>query len=72
MNDCLFCKVIAGQIPSKKVYEDEHTYAFEDIDPKAPTHVLIVPKQHLQGLKEAQESDAENGERTFTSFTHKA
>ena len=41
------------RIPSKKVYEDEHTFAFEDIDPKAPTHVLIVPKKHLPGLKEA-------------------
>ena len=59
MSDCLFCKIIAGEIPSNKVYEDEHTYAFEDLDPKAPTHVLIIPKQHLRGLKEAQESDAE-------------
>ena len=59
MNDCLFCKIIAGQIPSKKVYEDEHTYAFEDIDPKAPTHVLIVPKKHIRGLKEAMWDEAE-------------
>jgi len=59
MNDCLFCKIIGGDIPSKKVYEDEHTYAFEDIDPKAPTHVLIIPKEHLPGLKEATPSDAE-------------
>jgi histidine triad (HIT) family protein len=59
MTDCLFCKIVAGEIPSKKVYEDEHTYAFDDLDPKAPTHVLIVPKQHLRGLKEAQASDAE-------------
>ena len=59
MEDCLFCKIVAGQIPSKKVYEDEYTFAFEDIDPKAPTHVLIVPKKHIRGLKEAQESEAE-------------
>jgi histidine triad (HIT) family protein len=59
MNDCLFCKIIAGQIPAKKVYEDENTYAFEDIDPKAPTHVLIVPKQHVIDLKTATEKDAE-------------
>ena len=59
MNDCLFCKIVAGQIPAKKVYEDEHTFAFEDIDPKAPTHVLIVPKKHLTGLKEATVPDAE-------------
>jgi len=59
MSDCLFCKIIAGHIPSKKVYEDEYTYAFEDIDPKAPTHVLVIPKQHIRGLKEAQKGDAE-------------
>jgi len=59
MNDCLFCKIIRGEIPSKKIYEDEHTFAFEDIDPKAPTHVLVVPKRHFRGLKEAQEGDAE-------------
>lgn len=59
MTDCLFCKIITGEIPSKKVREDEYTYAFEDIDPKAPTHVLVVPKQHIVGLKEAQVRDAE-------------
>jgi histidine triad (HIT) family protein len=59
MEDCLFCKIVQGKIPSKKVYEDEHTFAFEDIDPKAPTHVLIVPKKHLTGLKEATVADAE-------------
>jgi histidine triad (HIT) family protein len=46
MSDCLFCKIVAGEIPSTKVYEDEHTYAFADTNPQAPTHVLIVPKQH--------------------------
>jgi histidine triad (HIT) family protein len=59
MSDCLFCKIIAGQIPSKKVYEDERVFAFEDIQPQAPTHVLIVPKQHIVGLKEAKPEDAE-------------
>jgi histidine triad (HIT) family protein len=59
MSDCLFCKVIAGEIPSKKVYEDDDTFAFEDIDPKAPTHVLVVPKKHIRGLKEASAEDAE-------------
>src|SRR5215469_8412521 len=59
MNDCLFCKIVAGEIPSKKVYDDESTYAFEDIDPKAPTHVLVVPKRHIRGLKEAEAGDAE-------------
>ncbi len=59
MNDCLFCKIIRGEIPAKKVREDEYSFAFEDIDPKAPTHVLIVPKKHLRGLKEAGAEDAE-------------
>lgn len=59
MTDCLFCKIIAGQIPSKKVYEDEKAYAFEDIRPQAPTHVLIVPKKHIVDIKEASEADAE-------------
>ena len=45
--DCLFCKIIAGEIPSKKVYEDEYVYAFYDIAPMAPVHVLFVPKQHM-------------------------
>lgn len=47
MNDCLFCKIIAGDIPSNKVYEDEHVYAFRDINPQAPVHILIVPKEHV-------------------------
>ncbi|MBR6740483.1 MAG: histidine triad nucleotide-binding protein [Clostridia bacterium] len=47
MNDCLFCKIIAGDIPSKKVWSDELCYAFYDIAPQAPTHVLIVPKTHI-------------------------
>ena len=59
MPDCLFCKIIAGEIPSKKVYEDEHTFAFEDIDAKAPTHVLIVPKKHIEGLNTAAGDEAE-------------
>jgi histidine triad (HIT) family protein len=59
MNDCLFCRIIHGEIPAKKVYEDEHTYAFDDINPQAPTHVLVVPKKHVSGLKEAEAEDAE-------------
>jgi histidine triad (HIT) family protein len=60
MNDaCLFCKIIAGKIPAKKVYEDDRVFVFEDINPKAPTHVLIIPKRHVTGLKEATPEDAE-------------
>ena len=57
--NCLFCKIIAGQIPSKKVYEDDKVYVFEDINPQAPTHVLVIPKRHFAGLKEADGTDAE-------------
>lgn len=45
--DCLFCKIIAGEIPSSKVYEDEWVYAFRDINPQTPTHVLVVPREHI-------------------------
>ena len=47
MSNCLFCKIIAGDIPSNKVYEDDTVYAFRDIAPQAPTHVLVVPKTHI-------------------------
>jgi histidine triad (HIT) family protein len=59
MSECLFCKIIAGKIPSKKVYEDDRVFAFEDIQPQAPTHVLLIPKKHIVGLKEASPEDAE-------------
>ena len=55
--DCLFCKIAAGQIPSTKVYEDEYTYAFRDIAPMAPTHVLVIPKQHVSGMSAVDELD---------------
>ena len=58
MTDCLFCKIVSGEVPAKKVFEDEHTFAFEDIDPIAPTHVLIVSKKHIRGLKEASADEA--------------
>jgi histidine triad (HIT) family protein len=57
--DCLFCRILRGEIPAKKVFENEHVLAFEDINPKAPTHVLIIPKKHFAGLKEALAEDAE-------------
>ena len=59
MPDCLFCRMIRGEVPTKKVYEDERAFAFDDIKPQAPTHVLIVPKKHITGLKEAEDADAE-------------
>ena len=55
--DCLFCKIIAGEIPSTKVYEDEFVYAFNDIAPQAPIHVVIVPKEHLQSANDINEEN---------------
>jgi histidine triad (HIT) family protein len=56
---CLFCRIIRGETPSKKVYEDERVFAFHDIRPQGPTHILVVPKKHIRGLKEAKPEDAE-------------
>lgn len=54
---CLFCKIIAGEIPSKKVYEDDQLYAFEDINPQAPLHALVVPRQHIATLNDLTAKD---------------
>ncbi len=59
MSDCLFCNMIAGKTPCKKVYEDDKVFVIEDIRPQAPTHVLVLPKKHIRGIKEAQPEDAE-------------
>lgn len=56
--DCLFCKIINGDIPSTKVYEDELVYAFRDIEPQAPTHILIIPKEHIASANELTEENA--------------
>ena len=50
MSDCVFCKIVSGEIPSTAVYEDAYTYAFADTNPQAPTHVLVVPRQHFADL----------------------
>ena len=52
MSDCLFCNIIAGEIPSSKVYEDDVCFAFNDIAPQAPTHFLVIPKAHIQSVSE--------------------
>lgn len=57
MNDCLFCKIAAKEIPSDAVYEDEHVFAFRDINPQAPCHVLVIPKKHITHLADAQPED---------------
>lgn len=53
MSDCIFCKIVRGEIPSRKVYEDEDLFAFHDINPATPVHFLIIPKQHIASLAEA-------------------
>ncbi len=56
--DCLFCKIIAGEIPSGKVYEDDKVFAFKDIDPQAPVHILIVPKEHIASADDINETNS--------------
>ncbi len=56
MTNCIFCKIIAGEIPSKKVFENEYCYAFHDISPQAPAHILVVCKQHTPNIVEAAEN----------------
>ena len=57
--DCIFCKIIAGEIPSSKVYEDEHVLAFKDINPQAPVHVLVIPKTHIESVDKLDATNAD-------------
>lgn len=59
MSDCLFCKIIAGDIPSENLYEDENVFAFRDISPVAPLHALIIPKKHIAMINDIESQDAE-------------
>jgi len=65
MADCIFCKIIAGEIPSQKVYENEQVYAFRDIAPQAPQHILVVPKEHIAS---AADVTAENADLVAACF----
>ena len=65
---CLFCKIIAGEIPSAKVYEDDAVYAFRDINPQAPVHVLVVPKTHIASADEITAENAESVAKIFTAI----
>lgn len=58
MSDCIFCKIAAKEIPAKLVYEDPEIFAFEDIHPQAPMHLLVCPRKHIESLAEAQDADA--------------
>ncbi len=66
MSDCLFCSIVAGNIPCTKVYEDDHVLAFDDINPTAPVHVLVVPKTHFDRLHESDESHVDMLGRILT------
>ena len=66
-DECLFCKILAGEVPSEVVYEDEHVLAFNDIYPKAPFHVLIIPKKHIATLNDLEDSDTELAGRLFST-----
>ena len=58
MQDCLFCRIVRGEIPAAKVYEDEHVFAFKDIQPQRPVHVLVIPKKHITSLAHVTMEDA--------------
>ena len=66
MEDCIFCKIIKGEIPSKKVYEDEEVLAFHDINPAAPIHILVIPKKHISMLTELKQEDEALMGKMFT------
>lgn len=66
MNDCIFCKIINGEIPSTKVYEDDKVFAFKDISPEAPVHVLIVPKKHIESTNDLNENNSSIIAHIFT------
>ncbi len=70
MEDCLFCKILSGVIPCKKAYENDSVFAFHDIQPVSPTHILIIPKKHIPNIAESREDDKEIlGELLLTAKT---
>jgi histidine triad (HIT) family protein len=58
MNNCIFCKITAGEIPSKKIFEDDDLLAFHDVNPQAPVHFLVIPKKHIPNVMEMKEADS--------------
>ena len=65
MSDCLFCKIISGEIPSKFIYEDEHVVAFRDIAPQAPVHILVVPKEHISSAADLNAKNSHHAAKCF-------
>lgn len=70
--DCLFCRIVAGEIPSGKVYEDEQCLAFHDIDPQAPTHFLVIPKTHIPSVSAVDEQNSPVVAHIFQVISHLA
>lgn len=68
--DCLFCKIVAGEIPSKKVYEDDQILAFHDVNPEAPVHVLVIPKKHIESVDGVNESNSAYVATIFEKIPH--
>ncbi len=67
-SNCIFCKIVAGEIPSKKVFEDEKCIAFDDLSPQAPTHILVIPREHIESLDKAADNHRETlGHLLFTA-----
>ena len=71
MADCIFCKIAAGEVPSQKVYEDDTVIAFKDLSPKAPIHVLIVPKKHIQSVAHFKAEDKDLAAHIFVDVVTK-
>lgn len=66
--DCIFCKIIAGEIPSNKVYEDDEILAFRDINPQAPVHILVIPKEHIGGVHEVNDTNSKVVAKIFVKI----
>lgn len=68
MEDCIFCKIINGEIPTNKVYEDDNVLAFEDINPQMPVHILVIPKKHIESIAQLKENDELLVGKLFTAI----
>lgn len=66
--DCIFCKILKGEIPSKKVYEDEMVYAFHDINPMTPVHVIVIPKEHIESANAVDETNSKYTAKIFEAI----
>ena len=68
MNDCIFCKIVSGEIPSNKVYEDENVLAFKDLNPQMPVHILVIPKKHIESIIDLKQDDEILVGKIFTAI----